>query len=555
MFRSTLYKLLFIILILFTNCIAQSFEEGVIALVDTHKITYQQFYNRYADYLVFTGVNDNIVLRNTILNNMINEIILSDYDDNTKIDNDPEYQKEIQWAKNEVKLAYLKDQEIYSKITATDTEIREAYKRSNFKLELRHLYAPTEQAANNLLELLKIGVSFDSLAKQVFTDSLLRNNGGYLGYVTWGDTDPNFEEAAYSLKVGEISKPIKTAQGYSIIKLENKIINPIMTEYDYLNMKPKLERAIKISKKGPYEREYLTELFGKNKIKYDENAIKNIFNQLNGLNLAKTELKTNFTNNKTFCVEYNDKRFTVGEIEQMLFATPSYNLKKLNSIGSIKTAILALLMQKKLLEIAYQRGYDKDITVTEKLNQIANNIFLDYKRNEILNTIPVSDSELYAFYDRNIEYFKSENEMNVQEIVLKDSAKVNLVQKNLAEGEDFGKLARDYSARKWSALNNGEMGLSPVSKFGEFKDTLWNSNVGQIVGPLKIENYFGFFRVLKKEDGKPGSFELLKGKILTAVQNQKGFPYMKKHIEELSKKIRIEINNKLLANLNFNIAG
>lgn len=555
MFRSIHYKFLLTIPLLFTICFAQSFEEGVIALVDTHKITYQQFYNRYTDYLVFTGVNDNIVLRKTILNNMINEIILSNYDNNTKIDNDPEYQKEIQWAKNEVILAYLKDQEIYYKISATEGELREAFKKSNIKLEVRHLYAPTEQAANNLYELLKMGVSFDSLAKQVFTDSLLRNNGGYLGYVSWGSTDPNFEEAAYSLNVGEISKPVKTAQGYSIIKLENKITNPIMTEYDYLNMKPKLERAIKIDKKGPYEREYLAEIFGKNIIKFDDNAVNDILGKLHGLNLSEKELKNNIANYKMFCVEYNGKKYTEEEIKHILFVTPSYNLKKLNTSESVKTAILALLMQKKLLEIAYQKGYDKDITVTEKIKQLANNIFLNYKRNEILNTIPVTDSELYDFYNKNIEYLKNENEINVQEIILKDSSNARLIQQKISEGVDFGRLAKKYSIRKWSAVNNGEMGLSPITNFGSFKDTLWNSPIGKVIGPLKFNNQIAFFRVLKKEEGKPVSFELLKGKILTAVQNQRGFPYMKKHIEELSKKIRIEINNKLLANLNFNIAG
>lgn len=332
-----------------------------------------------------------------------------------------------------------------------------------------------------------MGVSFNSLAKQVFTDSLLRNNGGYLGYISWGSTDPNFEEVAYSLKVGEISKPVKTAQGYSIIKLENRIDNPIITENDYLNMRPKLERAIKIDKKGPYEKEYLAEVFGKNKIEFAESSVINILNKLQGLNLPEKESNTNNMNDNIFCVEYNSKQFTQGEIEQILFATPSYNLKKLNSAESVKTAVMALLMQKKLLEIAYQKGYDKEISVTEKFKQLANNIFLNYKRNEILNNIPVSDSELYEFYNKNIDYLKNENEINVQEIILQDSNDVRLVQQKLAGGEDFGGLAKKYSIRKWSAVNGGEMGLSPISKFGEFKDTLWNSNIGQIILSCNIK--------------------------------------------------------------------
>ena len=248
--------------------------------MDKYKITLNDFTNRYEDYLVYAGIQDNMQLRFSILNNMINEIVLHNFDDNSKILNNSEYQKEITWARNETVLAYLKDQEIYSKINATDAEVREAFRRSNIKLAVRHLYAPTEEAANNLYQLLKMGVSFDKLAKQVFTDSILQNNGGYLGYISWGQTDPNFENAAYALKVGEISKPVKTAQGYSIIKVEDKIEDPLMTENEFLNNKNKMERAVKIAKKIPYENAYLKKVFGKEQIKFNDDAVKNILNDI-----------------------------------------------------------------------------------------------------------------------------------------------------------------------------------------------------------------------------------------------------------------------------------
>jgi parvulin-like peptidyl-prolyl isomerase len=87
-----------------------------------------------------------------------------------------------------------------------------------------------------------MGVSFKELAKQVFTDTTLRNNGGSLGYITWGYTDPSFESVAYSLKVGEVSRPVNTAQGYSIIKVDDRIEDPFTTETEFLNRKHKRRR-------------------------------------------------------------------------------------------------------------------------------------------------------------------------------------------------------------------------------------------------------------------------------------------------------------------------
>ena len=145
--------------------------------------------------------------------------------------------------------------------------------------------------------------------------------------------------------------------------------------------------------------------------------------------------------------------------------------------------------------------------------------------------------------------------MDVQEIILLDTALVKAVDNKLKDGSDFGTLAEKYSIRKWSAVNKGEMGLSPISKFGELKDTLWNSNVGKVLGPIKFDKYAGFFKVLKKTDGTPYIFSLVKEKILKAVRNEKGFPFMKKHIETLSKEIQIKVDNDLIKNYNFNLAG
>lgn len=77
----------------------------------------------------------------------------------------------------------------------------------------------TIEKLNKILDSLKKGASFEELAKNNSTDPGSASYGGDLGSVRRGTFVKEFEEVVYNLKVGQISKPVKTQYGYHIIKL------------------------------------------------------------------------------------------------------------------------------------------------------------------------------------------------------------------------------------------------------------------------------------------------------------------------------------------------
>ncbi|WP_455199629.1 SurA N-terminal domain-containing protein, partial [Kaarinaea lacus] len=68
---------------------------------------------------------------------------------------------------------------------------------------------------------IKAGESFEALAKELSEDPGSSELGGDLGYFGRGIMDPGFEDAAYSLKVGEVSEPVMSSFGFHLIKLED----------------------------------------------------------------------------------------------------------------------------------------------------------------------------------------------------------------------------------------------------------------------------------------------------------------------------------------------
>jgi parvulin-like peptidyl-prolyl isomerase len=86
------------------------------------------------------------------------------------------------------------------------------------QVKASHILVKTESEARKILEQLKDGASFAKLAEEK-SECPSRKKGGDLGWFSRGKMVREFEKAAFSLKKGETSDPVKTQFGYHIIKV------------------------------------------------------------------------------------------------------------------------------------------------------------------------------------------------------------------------------------------------------------------------------------------------------------------------------------------------
>jgi peptidyl-prolyl cis-trans isomerase SurA len=108
-------------------------------------------------------------------------------------------------------------------------QYRDSIPKVPTEYELSHIYIQpkpdslvlhaTLMRALGLIDSLKAGADFAVLAKRYSVDPGSASQGGDLGWVRRGSFVKEFEEATFSLKEKEISKPIKTQFGYHIIQL------------------------------------------------------------------------------------------------------------------------------------------------------------------------------------------------------------------------------------------------------------------------------------------------------------------------------------------------
>lgn len=123
----------------------------------------------------------------------------------------------------------LRDSYLAQKISpqVTEEEIKKVYEDEAKKVtetervRARHILVASEKEANSIVDKLKAGEKFEDLAKQYSLDGS-KDYGGDLGYFTAPEMVAEFSKAAFALKKGDVSKPVKTDFGWHIIRLEDR---------------------------------------------------------------------------------------------------------------------------------------------------------------------------------------------------------------------------------------------------------------------------------------------------------------------------------------------
>ena len=132
----------------------------------------------------------------------------------------------------------LISEKIYEKITeevkVTDSDIQDHYEKNkkDYRVpasrEVRHILVTGKALADRLHTQIEGGGNFAALAKQHSKDPGSKANGGKLT-VRKGETVPPFDKAAFELKKGALSQPIKTTYGWHIIEPLSDVKAPSTT--------------------------------------------------------------------------------------------------------------------------------------------------------------------------------------------------------------------------------------------------------------------------------------------------------------------------------------
>ena len=554
-----MWKIALVIPVLLFVESCNSRRSPVVAEVNGKKITADEFAERYAKYRSSAPERDNIVTRKKILTNMVNEHLIFDDVQRQHLDSDSLYREKLQDIQDQALLDGYAKHLTVDTLTVNESELWSEFRAFNTRVAARYVYAKSEAEAWQLRKRLLDGVSFAQLAKQTFSDPTLANNGGYLGMFGYGDTEESLQDVAFTLPLGELSKPVKIRVGYAIVKVEKHIERPLASESDYAKQKPKLEESIRerkimqlLKSDGDQIAEQLSPAF-------NDEALGKVLEQWSLIAGDSTRARTQESGQALHesletlpLVRFKGFSWSVGDFTQRLGKTSAKYLRRVRTVTELKQVIEGFAIRVVLLQKARDLGLDREERVVGQIERARQDFLLRRWASSVQDTVSsaaIDEKTLRGYFEQNSGQFADPPLVDAAEILVKSETEAKQLLAQVRQGVDFGMLARRHSIRTSAVRQNGELGFVSQSAFGAVGPKVFRAKVGEVIGPESLNPNFVLLKILAKKPGRQRTYEQSRENVVQALMPEAKTAAFAGAVERLRANSVIRMNIEALGNV------
>lgn len=394
--RSTLHIGLLAALLL---CAQRVAAQDVVAEVEGEQITAAEFVSRYTGFILKAGVADVPRLRMQVLDGMIDERLLIADGRARGFDGTPAFAEFAERVREKLLIESYIDRHVTSRVAVTERDLEEAFIRMNTELTARHLYARTREEALALRARLEAGETFEMLAAEVFGDPALAAAGGSVGTFTYDEMDQDFEDAAYGLPVGDVSGPVRTAQGYSIIQVTDRFTKPLITETEFAQRRDKL-RALVLRKKRLGARTHAARKAADRLQVTFHPAFDRLLGQLQGVSLIADEAMDAFLDEPllSYSTDAGRATWTVEQFREVAADTDPAQRAQVRTAADLKEFATGLVVRSRLIEASRETELDTTAAYRQAQASALERWILDARRAQIAEAVAVQDDSIRAHY-------------------------------------------------------------------------------------------------------------------------------------------------------------
>lgn len=377
--------------------------------------------------------------------------------------------------------------------------------------------------------MLNSGVDFAELAKKYSEDPGSKDKGGDLGFFERRMMVKEFDEAAFNLKVGEISDVVKSNFGYHIIKLTEKALMPSLDE--------ERENLKKIYKQTRYQEQYdkLVDSL-RNKYSYKLNG------QTYSLFIQKSDsVKVGAENTKLKEIKdlplytYAKQTVTASDFWLKIGAAQDY----------VNRVITPDLLTNAIKKMSGDDLLEQEALNLEKTNTSFASLMEDYKNgififklqeDEIWNNVSVDSVKLYDYYQDTKEKYVWPDRVSFSEIFTRKDSLAQAYLTQLNSGANFDTLASKFTERPGFKEKAGRFDLVDAKSTQLSLEADKLRSRGEHSSIISNAGGFSIIRLNSKEASRIKTFEEAKAEVSGAFQEFESKRLEREYLDSLKKR-------------------
>ena len=371
------------------------------------------------------------------------------------------------------------------------------------------------------------GVDFGYLAHEYSVHRESGRKDGQLGYFFRNTYNKEFEDQAFSLPEGTVSEPLKSPDGWNIIKVENHVDSGLaeLTPQLYENAKDLYTRSVA----GPRSRVFMDSVMEAAHIEYNDSVLSaNIHEAPDTLWAA-----------------------TVNDIDTITFFRFPDHLHQFKLSKNADTVTLDLMhealdfMSSKLvlIQAADDLGFGDDSAVVAVREALYHKYAVEVvkKGGRDPGFVP-TDSMIKDYYQKHLDRFVVQKPVRVQHIIVEDSLFGEFLRDQALSGVDFMELAKEhYPGAEEIRTAAADLGwIGPGEMPEEFYQRALATSVKDVSRPVRTEWGYHIIKVLDRQYSK--TVEQARPTILDAVKREHQYSYYQQWKRDMMSRHRIDYN-------------
>jgi len=506
-----------LILGLFPVLIIYPQENNILAGIGDKVITEQEFKVRYELTPQLFRENKKIVkeLKFEFLYSLIAEKLFSKYGDEIRLDTSAAVKESLEYFEEMFVRDALYKKVIRGKAKSKADSLLTFYLANANNVQMIYIYSEDLKEINNIYNLIKLGVSFDSLFAELKTDK----NDTLV--VSVGELNKSVEDQLFPLPDGSVSNPIRMQDGWYIFKILRRY-NPVLYkskgwENDYKNSERiAIERA-----ESELYNIYIKDFLSDKKMSINSKLLRIVASEIYSvLNNRYSEEKSS--------PPYSLSIFDIPDIKKKLgsetlnltivdLVTKKYSVD--NFISFLKFDILSVdkiinsyifnALSNKLRKFAeykmladegFRLGLQNSDDVKKQIQMWKDNYYMQLITSSFIDSADVTDQELQSYLQSSSKNIKTKK-VNIIQIFSENLETIEKILTEIESGKDFREIAEYYSSLYPVTQDKIESGYFSVNENGEIGRISDKMKLNEIYGPVPVDNRFLIFKLIDiKED-------------------------------------------------------